>query len=282
MKLNRDTAIGISAIVLLVILLVWLFSARGAAHPNPAALSATSTLETSASTTPALFATSSPATHTATSTRAAPISSSPQKANPLPLDPRDTISSWTLPTSLSTSTRATLRTKIHTLLAAVGTKRYPLESIYLQVAQYYEFLGEGKQAYNFYLRAAQSDPVAGVAFSDLGNLMVRLGAYHTAYTAYGRSVYLQPRIAQFWLAYLNFLSQHEATAPATPAIFAAAKTATDNNPQVLAAEAQWREKIGNINGAIADWELVRASAPPAAAQAIDAKIAALKKQQSSQ
>ncbi|HQU07499.1 MAG: hypothetical protein B7X04_00310 [Parcubacteria group bacterium 21-54-25] len=282
MRPNRDIVIGAGAIVVFIILLVWLLSARVASYSPPSTTSAlaTSTLPI-ASTTPAT-ATSTSATRGLGTVTVLPVAGTAHlAANPIPIDARDAITSWALPGTESTTTKAKLQARINTLLADVGTGRYTNFNIYAQIAQNYGFMGNGLQAYRFYVRAAQSDPTAGLPFSSIGDLMVQLGAYHTAYAAYGKSITLQPRVEQFWLAYLRFLAAHEATAPATASIFASAKTATNNAPNVLIAEANWRASTGNITGAITDWKLVRSQAGTGQQQAIDVEIAKLEKQQSS-
>ena len=293
MKPNKDTLIGAGAIIVVVILLGWIFAARVASHSAPAktntssasslspSIPAASTSTTTnavanaSATTPRASATTSTTPRAAAS---AHISATIQKQNPLPIDKRDTIASWTLTINENAATKEKLQTQIKTLTGDIGTGRYPDFSIYTQIAQYYALLGNGKSAYDFYIRAAENDQKKGVPFSDIGNLMEELGAYHTAQNAYAKSVALQPHIEIFWLSYLRFLSAHEATAASTKSIFAAAKKATGLAPNVLIAEANWRAQTGDVSGAIVDWKLVRAKVSAPQQSAIDAEIAKLEKQ----
>ncbi|HEX8946790.1 MAG TPA: tetratricopeptide repeat protein [Candidatus Paceibacterota bacterium] len=271
MKMNKEMVI-VSAIALVLIgvlvgLLVW----RGG---GSTVLSADASQEGMATTTSGTAsATPSEETHTA-SVHASVVSA----ADPLPLDARDTIVSWTVPVQGSAVT-AQVQADIVSLSKKIGSGAYPDDDLYIQIAQDYELLGDEQNAYQFYLLAAKKAPTKGLAFNNLGNLFAKLGAYHTAHEAYAKAVALEPSTELYWLSYLHFLTAYERTAPTTAPVFAAAVKATDAAPDVLIARATWEEAVGNFAGAIADWQAVRPQTGSEQQAAIDTKIASLEKKQ---
>ncbi|MDE1966353.1 MAG: hypothetical protein KGI41_03900 [Patescibacteria group bacterium] len=200
----------------------------------------------------------------------------PAAVNPLPIDSRDALVSWTIPGAASSSADAvTAKAEIARLMSVQGTGRYPDEAVYLDIAGHYELLGDGKDAYDFYVKAAEAAPARGVALYDLGNLMERLHALHTAETAYAKAVSREPGELTFRTAYLDFLAHEEPDAASTAEAFAAARLVFAGQPNFLISEANWLSAIGSTTAAIADWELVRAAAGPDQQKSIDAVIAKL-------
>ena len=192
------------------------------------------------------------------------------------IDPRDAGFSWKLPNTAPASVIKKSQQEISSLTAELHKGKYSDYDIYLQLGQEYEIVGEGKQAYENYRTAATLEPSQGVAMSNIGLLMARAGALHTARNAYKQSVVRQPSVSLFWVLYLKFLAQYEPRATGTPAVFASARTKTHNNTNVLITEAQWLASVGRVKDAIADWKIIRVSAPPQQQKAIDVRIARLK------
>lgn len=76
------------------------------------------------------------------------------------------------------------------------------------IANQYELLGDGKNQYDYLTRAIQAGPENGLPWHNLGVLMERLGATQTASVAYEKSTLLQPELAVYHYAYLEFLIQN--------------------------------------------------------------------------
>ncbi|VAW32299.1 hypothetical protein MNBD_CPR01-220 [hydrothermal vent metagenome] len=198
--------------------------------------------------------------------------------NILPIDKRDSIASWSF-TPASGIATTSIQNKIIAFSREIGSGKYPNYAVYIQIAQEYEMLGDGHSAYRFYMLAIKDSPQKGLAFNNLGNLMTKLGAYNTANNAYAKSVALKSSIKLYWLSYLNFLSVHEKSSKETAHIFAEAMSATDNDPDIRIARAQWEESIGNITEAISDWRAVRFAVGEEQQKAIDLKIESLQNKQ---
>ncbi len=264
--------VGSVAAVLLIGIIIWLVLANFAAQGHP-----TVPVSPTASSTAPFASTTPPKHSTATTvTYHAPVTKSYLSA--LTIDSRDTIASWKLQITESTTTKEKLQTQIKTLTGDIRKGHYSNFNIYTQIAQDYELLGNGKSAYDFYMLAAKVSPANnGLAWNNIGNLMEQLGAYHTARNAYAASVALSPKVEQFWVSYLNFLSVHETLAPTTAAVFSAAARATNSATNVLIATANWEAAAGNTQAAITNWRLVRPKVGTAQQKAIDAKITSLQK-----
>lgn len=124
--------------------------------------------------------------------------------------------------------------------------------IYVSVANQYELLGNGRAAYDYLGRALRIDSTTtGLAWRNLGALMEKLGALNTARTAYSRAVEAQG-VMEYHLARLQFLMRHFAddTTAIESAFIEAQKTFGDA-PEILQIKAQWKERLGLYDEAIA-------------------------------
>ncbi len=229
---------------------------------------ATSTVKSSAGT-------SSVATTSSVTAPVAVRSTATGAVKSFSIDPRDINFSWELSGTAPASVIEKAKKEISSLTSELHKGKYPDYDIYLQLGQEYEILNKGKQAYENYHTAASLSPSRGVAMSNIGSLMARIGALHTAQNAYAQSVARQPEVSLFWVLYLKFLAQYEARTTTTPAVFAHARKATNNNANVLITEAQWLASIGRNKDAISDWKIVRANVPAQQQKAIDERIATL-------
>ena len=125
--------------------------------------------------------------------------------------------------------------------------------IYVSVANQYELLGNGKAAYDNLGRALKIDSTkTGLAWRNLGALMEKLGAFNTARTAFSRAVEAQTGVMEYHIARLQFLMRHFAddTTAIESAFIEAQKTFGDA-PEILQIKAEWKEKIGRYDEAIA-------------------------------
>ncbi len=226
-----------------------------------------------ATSTTAMATSSSAAATTASTTTVATHATAPTPA--FAIDPRDSGFLWKLPNPAPTSVIKKNQKEISSLTGELHKGKYSDYDIYLQLGQDYEIVGNGKQAYESYRTASALKPTQGVAMSNIGLLMTKVGALHTAQNAYKQSVLRQPSVSLFWVLYLKFLTRYQPRASETPAMFALARTKTHNNTNVLITEAQWLASVGQTKKAISDWKIIRKSAQSQQQQAIDARIARL-------
>lgn len=268
MKQNREIIVGVVVGTVLVIVLVWVISAKVASRGL--------TSQTVEKQQPTVSGTS---TTTQIVKSAGVTNKQSIKKTELPglaIDSRDSITSWSTKVIATPDVKKQIQENIISLSSKINNSKDNY-NVFIQIAQDYELLSDGKSAYSFYTLAAKEKPTNALAFSNIGNLMQKLGAYNTAQKAYAESVRLSPSAELYWLAYLSFLSAHEQIAPYTPSVFAAARKATNSAPNVLIAEANWEEATGNISAAILDWRLVRSAVSESQKKAIDTKITYLEK-----
>lgn len=280
MKQNKEIVVGSGVAVVLVGVIIWVVLANIATQRQSAV---PTSLTIASSTAPVVSTTTLIATpvvaHTPATYRA-PAKTAPRSyMSALTVDSRDTITSWDTHVQATPAIKNRLREEILTLSGSIGSTQKKNYNTFLQIAQDYWLLSDGKNAYNFYVLSAQAVPSNGLAWSNVGSLMERIGAYHTARSAYAASVAISPKTEQFWVSYLDFLSAHEPLASSTGPAFVAAARATNSAPNVLISMANWEASIGNFSVAIADWRLVRAKVGVAQQKAVDTKIKSLQKQQ---
>ena len=93
--------------------------------------------------------------------------------------------------------------EITRLSELLGKGTYPDVSLYVGIANQYELLGDGKQEYDYLVRAIKADvgATSGLPWHNLGVLMERLGALGTARVAYEQSTLLQPGMKIYHYAY---------------------------------------------------------------------------------
>lgn len=198
--------------------------------------------------------------------------------NLFPVSASDNLTSWTIPVNVDATSTAAFKAQIATLKSYVGTTTYPTSDIYIGIANEYGLLGDGKSAYQYYLKALNASSTEAVTYDNLGALFARLYATTTATRAYAKAIALDPSEALFQISYLNYLTQVAPQDAMTATAFADAKTALGSTtPDFLITEATWLGAIGSTTAAIADWRKLEAIEPGNAA-AIEARIAALRKQ----
>ncbi len=273
MKINKEIVIGSLVAVALIGLIIGLLVWHSRATP-PAFVG----LNTSTSTPTSSTASTTNVVITKKSSKPKKISDANARTKPFSLDTRDTIVSWELSVGNGFS-KNVIQTKIISLSEKIGKGIYPNYDIYIQIAQEYEMLGDGYNAYKFYLLATKDKPQKALAFNNIGNLLARLGAYNSAHDAYIRATTLEPSVELYWISYLNFIALHEKTALTTATVFTSAMKATNSATDVRIARANWEESVGNISGAITDWKKVRTQVGSEQQSAIDTKIATLESKQ---
>lgn len=176
-------------------------------------------------------------------------------ANPLPVDPADHLTSWSLGTP-SAATLAHAQSDQAALRSELGKGQYPDYGLYIGIAQDYVETGDGKSAYDTYLKAISVSPQSGLAYTDLGSLFGELHAYVTATHAFQKAMSLEPAREQYALSYLQFLTTYTPKAVAVQTAFDAARRSFPTDPNILIQEAQWYEEENQIASAIATWKKV--------------------------
>ncbi len=119
----------------------------------------------------------------------------------------DTIASWSIEGYLNDGgeKEAVARKEIIALKNRLGgDDDYQIN---LSIAQKYEYLGEGRLAYEHLSKAIALDTssTSGTAWHNMGMLMEKLGAYHTARVAHTLAVANQPNIPSFHISRLEFM-----------------------------------------------------------------------------
>ena len=137
--------------------------------------------------------------------------------HPFPLSEGDIVSSWDFQGSYKDGGVLEKKandeiTRLKSFLGGdqSGADDDPTDYIlYVGIANQYELLGDGRHAYESLGRAVAIDSIhTGLAWHNLGNLMVRFRAYKTARIAYAKAVEAQPSVEQYHIARLQFLSAH--------------------------------------------------------------------------
>ena len=181
--------------------------------------------------------------------------------HPLPLAEGDTISSWDFQGSYEGNTDLEKRARdeiarSESLLGGdqSGANDDPTDYIlYVSIANQYELLGDGKAAYGALGKALMIDSTkTGLAWRNLGALLERLGAFHTARVAYAHAAETQPQIVEYHIARIQFLIAHFAEdAAAIEAAFGEAETGQGGtSPEIQQIKAQWYESTGRTEEAI--------------------------------
>ncbi len=185
--------------ILLVAGAVWVISPGRVAAPEPA-VSETSLVKEEKATT--------------TSSTNIPITPIRSISAALPLAKGDSITSWDFKgVYLDGGTlEAKAREDIVRFKGLLGSGEFTDYELYVSIANQYELLGDGRSAYEYFGRAIREDTAnnTGLAWHNLGVLLVRLGALKTARIAYERAAEIQP-IQQ----YINALEDFRAEYPAS-------------------------------------------------------------------
>ena len=180
-------------IAILVVLALWWF------------LKGTSPAE---QTTPSTSATSSTQTTASSTTTGTPLQNHVVQAPSISTE--DTISSWDTKgfDNDNGPKEAAEREAISKLEAMLG-KGDDIQ-IHISIAQKYDYIGEGELAYKHLSAAITGDvqETSGVAWHNLGVVMEKLGAYHTARTAYEQAIRIQPQLSAFHISRVELMIYH--------------------------------------------------------------------------
>lgn len=164
----------------------------------------TSTTQQGESTTTQTVATSTPPT---TTTSPTPTT---QKPFTFLLIAGDTVASWNFQGAYTGNAELTQKAQVEIarLSAMLGSGTFTNYELYVSIANQYDLLGDGTQEFVYLKKALTLDSTrTGLAWSNMGNLFTRLGAYRTARVAFENAVIAQP-IAQYIQDLINFLQAH--------------------------------------------------------------------------
>lgn len=269
---KQQWAIGVVGIV--VIALVILGVAREVKAPTTESTTPTATSTPSATNTP--DTSSVPKTSEGSASKTAPA--------PFPINPADTIASWTFKGAYAGNATSTAQANadIAKLTNLLGKGAYDDYDLYNGIGNDFDLLGEGKMAYKYYNQAAAVHPTKGLVYTNLGHLMSELGAYNTAADAYAKAVKVEPGMLEYHLMRLTYLTRQfpNDTTRITSALKDASAVFGDTAP-VLEIEAEWLTGQGRYADAIKAWQTAKTLSPGADTSAIDAAIARLQAKLSS-
>ena len=131
---------------------------------------------------------------------------------PLPLALGDSVASWDFRgVYLDGGTlEDKARSEIARLKNLLGSGEFTDYEIYVSIANQYELLGDGGNAYAYLGKAIREDSAdnTGLAWYNLGVLLSRLGALQTARIAYEKATLIEPQISFYHYAYIEFLIQN--------------------------------------------------------------------------
>ena len=187
--------------------------------------------------------------------------------HPLPLAEGESIASWDLQATNQDGGELEKKandqiTRLEALLGGdqSGKDDDPTDySLYVGIANQYELLGDGRRAYEYLGRAAAIDPdYTGLAWHNLGTLMVTLGALKTARTAFAKAVEAQPDVSQFHIARLEFLVDRFAEdTSAVEGAFQEAEAQVGDDASILQVKAAWYTKTLRYQDAITALETMK-------------------------
>lgn len=125
-----------------------------------------------------------------------------------PINKADHIASWSFKGAYTGNDElvAKANADLKNLTNLLGKGTYDDYDIYIGMANDYDLMGDGTNAYQNYNHAISIHPDKGLAYANLGHLMDELGAYHTAADAYAKAVAVEPSVAQYQNAQRDFLS----------------------------------------------------------------------------
>ncbi len=194
---------------------------------------------------------------------------------PFELAAEDSISSWDFKglysgnSELEKKARADIK-RLNGMFGTEGNTDYILD---VSIAGVYELLGDGAKEYEYLRRAlAEDSEKTGLAWYNLGTLLVRLGAFGSARTAYAKAAMAQPELDQYQTRYLEFLTQQFPTDEnAIEKAFADASVGSTQSSTLLQIRARWLEGEGRIKDAIADWKKI-SELSPASSSAVNSEI----------
>jgi len=200
---------------------LWLVLSNRAAAPSSEQGNGDLNATTTASTTPV----------TSSSTQTQAPSNNPVSGSfVVSLVTGDTIKSWDFTGAYNSNSQlqAKAQTEITRLKGTVGSNGVTNYDIYISIANQYDLLGNGKQELTYLEKALSIDSThTGLAWSNVGQLMAKLGAIKTARQALERSVAVEPT-KQSHQALLDFLKIYYPTDSAAVAKEQAAVNASSN------------------------------------------------------
>lgn len=203
----------------------------------------------------------------------------------LPLEAGDSVASWEFEGfrnddgELEAAARAEI-TRFEGLLGGdqSGDNDDPTDyTLYVAIAQQYEQLGDGASAReNLEKALAIDNTTTGLAWHNLGSLMVHVDANNTARVAYRKATEAQPNVSSYHLAYLNFLTNHFASEISViDGAFASAHEALGDDVSILQIEAAWYEKSNRPEKALETMKRLQSTLPAEARATVNAEIARL-------
>lgn len=129
--------------------------------------------------------------------------------HPLPLAEGDVINSWSFDGAYTDEgvLEAKAKEEIRRLKKLINSDEFTNYEIYVSIANQYELLGDGWNAYKYLGMAIKEDTSGntGLAWHNLGVLLSGLGALNTSRIAYEKSTIAEEQIYQYHYAYLEFL-----------------------------------------------------------------------------
>lgn len=166
----------------------------------------------------------------------------------LAISSKDNLSSWSFKgvysgnAALEQKAQQDIAQTISSLATLTGNN---LQRAYIKLGMQYESLGDGKNAYNSYLKVLntkeQYQENNAVAWAKLGDLLATLGAYNTAAVAYAKSTSALPKEPSLYVARITFLMHY---LPQQKADIQAAFAEADKNIPGDASVAQLRAQYG--------------------------------------
>lgn len=223
-----------SLIVVLAAGSAWLFFPRRAVAPEPVVSDPLST-ETNSTTTPDSEITSTPAVISTGPSH--PVSKLPSIAK------GDVIASWDFKGAYADNAEliAKANTEINRFSGLLATTTSSTVSLLVSIANQYDYLGNGKQEYDYLSRAIEEGgETTGLPWHNLGVLMEKLGALQTARGAYEKSTLVQPQLKQWHFSYLEFLTTRMKTdVTDIKKAFTAALKNLGQDTDILALQSEW-------------------------------------------
>jgi len=167
----------------------------------------------------------------------------------LPIDAKDKVPVWSFKGAYVGN--ATLEQKAHAEITRLtgllsNTSDVTVQETYISIGNQYELLGDGKSAYDNFLKALNTkdryEQEDALAWANLGDLMTTLGALHTAETAYASATHALPGEASLYVSRISFLLAHMPTNTTDiDAAFAEAAKYVPGDASVAQLQAQYQK-----------------------------------------
>jgi tetratricopeptide (TPR) repeat protein len=199
-----------------------------------------------------------------------------------PINPNDTIVSWSFKGAYTGNDALIQQANadIAHLTSLLGKGQYDDYDLYIGIGNDDNLLGDGSGAYQNYNRSIHIHPNKGLAFVNLAHLMDELRAFRTAADAYAKAVTVEPKVLQYHVERLNYLTRQFATENALlSAAFSDVSKQFGDTAPVLTIEAEWLTGQKRYADAIKAWETVKMLSPGKDMSAIDTAIARIKTKQ---